>query len=228
MALRLVVWPRAVRRSPAGGDLRWALIKWLCQVSVGLKIHAESSSNGSSQLPPHKTSPLSSHHMAVLSGVLKGAVLTASLVSCAVAGALDAIVMTLEVKMLVNPVSLRDVEWTWTGLFFTQWYGLLGLRVQVFIEYTATDAFLYSSTPSPFGDRRDTPRWELMAGTAACCTQYIRHCPFLAPCSSHGHKAGPLTVRLTSHHHVLSQCGFKKQVRYIPERPGREPVSCVV
>ena len=49
--------------------------------------------------------------------------LTTSLGSCTVAGALD--VVALEVKMIINPVSLRDGERTWavlffTGLFFTQ------------------------------------------------------------------------------------------------------------
>ena len=71
-------------------------------------------------------------------------------------------------KVLVNPVSTWDGEFLWTGLFFTQWYGLHGLRVQVFLQYTATDAFAYSSTPSPFGDRGDTSRWVPMAGSAVC------------------------------------------------------------
>ena len=69
--------------------------------------------------------------------------------------------------------------------------------------------------PGPFGDRGDTPRWGLMAGTAACCSPYIRCCPFFPVQSqstelpattegrwrrrhlSPGHKAGLLTVLLT-------------------------------
>ena len=44
------------------------------------------------------------------------------------------------------------------------------------------DALKIASAPGPFGDRRDTPRWRwrLMAGTAACCTQFCRCCPFLS------------------------------------------------
>ena len=58
-----------------------------------------------------------------------------------------AIVSALEVKFPVSPVSLRDGEFLWTGLFFMQWRGLLGLWLQVFLEYTATDAFTYSKHP---------------------------------------------------------------------------------
>ena len=65
-----------------------------------------------------------------------------------------------------------------------------------------------------------------MAGTAPCCTQYIRCCPLfpvqsqsaelLATTegewrrrhSSQGHKAGPLIPRLTSLHRALWQGGF--------------------
>ena len=48
------------------------------------------------------------------------------------------------------------------------------LRVQVVFEYMAMDAEKYSNAPGPLlgADRN-----------AACCTQYIRHCPFLAPCT---------------------------------------------
>ena len=53
-----------VRGSPGTTPPRCVLIKWLCRVSVGLKIHAESSSNGSSQPASHKSSTLSSHHVA--------------------------------------------------------------------------------------------------------------------------------------------------------------------
>ena len=63
----------------------------------------------------------------------------------------------------------------------------------------------------PFGDRGDLLRWRPMAGSAACCTPYIRYCPFFPVQSqptellatteerrrrrrhSPGHKAGPLT-----------------------------------
>ena len=82
---------------------------------------------------------------------------------------------------------------------------------------------------SPLGSRRHTLHGSmgLMAGQAACCTQYIRCFPFLsvflpARCTvtvsgaaghnrggvverggfSQGHKAGPLTVLLTSLHNV--------------------------
>ena len=39
-----------------------------------------------------------------------------------------------------------------------------------------------------FGDRGDTPRWGLMAGSVACCTTYIRCCPF-GPCTVAVHGA---------------------------------------
>ena len=60
--------------------------------------------------------------------------------------------------------------------------GAPGSRAQVFLEYTATDAFTCSSTPSPFGDRGDTPRWGPMAGSAAWCLRFFRCCP-LFPCT---------------------------------------------
>ena len=87
------------------------------------------------------------------------------------------------------------------------------LRVHVFLKYMAVDTSVYVSAPGPFGDRGDTPRWGLMAGTAACCTQYIRCCAFSSQYShsqpscrpqprgrwrrrhlSQGHEAGLLTV----------------------------------
>ena len=116
--------------------------------------------------------------------------------------------------MFVNPVSLGDEEFRWTG-FFIYIFGAPGLLVQVFIEYLAIDAWEFASAPGPFGDRGDTPRWGPMAGTAACCTQYMRCCPFfpVQPQStelpattkgrwrrrhlSPGHKAGLWTVLLT-------------------------------
>ena len=70
--------------------------------------------------------------------------------------------------------------------------------------------------PWSLRDRGDTPRWGLMAGSAACCTQFFRCCPFsflVQPQStelpattegrwrrrhlSPGRKAGLLTVLLT-------------------------------
>ena len=46
-----------------------------------------------------------------------------------------------------------------------------------FLDYMAIDALMYVSAPDPAWGRGDTPRWGLMAGFAACCTQYIRCCP---------------------------------------------------
>ena len=48
--------------------------------------------------------------------------------------------IALEVKFPVNPVSHRDEELLWTGTFYWR-VGFPGLRVQVFTEYTAIDAF---------------------------------------------------------------------------------------
>ena len=79
----------------------------------------------------------------------------------------------------------------------------------------------FASAPGPFGDRGDTPRWGPMAGTAACCTQYIRCCPLFPvqsqsaelPATTEGewqrrhslqeHEAGLLTVLSTSRHQTL-------------------------
>ena len=61
------------------------------------------------------------------------------------------------------------------------------LRVRVFLKYMAVDTLFFVSAPGPFWDRGDMPRWGLMAGTAACCTQYIRHCPFLSPFTLYSH-----------------------------------------
>ena len=84
--------------------------------------------------------------------------------------------------LLINPVSLGDGEWTWTGLWLrgcTLYVaGIPGL--QVFIEYMAMDVLKFASVPGSFGDRGDTPRWGLMAGTAACCTRFVRCCPFVS------------------------------------------------
>ena len=46
-----------------------------------------------------------------------------------------------------------------------------------FLDHMAIDAFMHVSAPDPAWGRGDTPRWGLMAGIAACCTQYIRCCP---------------------------------------------------
>ena len=80
------------------------------------------------------------------------------------------------VKLFVNPVSLKDGEFRWTVLYLL--IGASCLWVQVFTEYTAIVVLKYSSAPDAFGDRGDTPRWGPMAGSAACCTPYIRCCPF--------------------------------------------------
>ena len=118
-----------------------------------------------------------------------------------------AVVISLEVKFPVNPVSLRDGGLRWTGLSV-----VLGLWIPVFLQNTATDAFTYTSTPGPFGGRGYTPRWGPMAGSAAWCTPYIRCSPFFPAQSqptelpatteerwrrrhlSQGHRAGPLAV----------------------------------
>ena len=55
------------------------------------------------------------------------------------------------------------------------------VRVRVFFEYMAIVALKFASTPGPFGDRGDTPRWGLMAGAAACCAQFFRCSPFSFP-----------------------------------------------
>ena len=50
--------PPAVQRSPGRWKFpRCVLIKWLCRVSVGLKIHAVSSSDCSSRPASHNTGP---------------------------------------------------------------------------------------------------------------------------------------------------------------------------
>ena len=51
--------------------------------------------------------------------------------------------------------------------------------VFAFLEYLAIDELKCSRAPGPSGDRGCTPRWGLMAGYAACCTQYIRYCPMV-------------------------------------------------
>ena len=106
------------------------------------------------------------------------------------------------------------------------WYILrrciLDLRVEVFTENMAIDALKYSSAPGPFGDRGDTLRWGLMAGSAAWRTPYLRCCPFFPvqrqptelPATtegrwrrrhlSPGHKAGLLTVLL-----MCTGCAFQ-------------------
>ena len=51
------------------------------------------------------------------------------------------------------------------------WYDGFSL-VQDFLEYLATVALIFTRATGP------SPRWEPMAGSAACCTPYIRCCPF--------------------------------------------------
>ena len=113
----------------------------------------------------------------------------------AVASALDAIVMALMVEYFSIPppfglgsVSGRDYSMDeivlhavvpFTGLYGYKYAGFPGLRALVFFEVMAIDTLMFSSAPGPFGDRGGTPRWGLMAGSAACCTQYIRCCPLV-------------------------------------------------
>ena len=92
----------------------------------------------------------------------------------------------------------------------------LARRACVHIDFVFWDFLNYGSATGPFGDRGDTPRCGLMAGTAACCTQFFSYCPFSFPVQpqstelpattegrwrrrhlSPGHKAGLLTVLLT-------------------------------
>ena len=92
----------------------------------------------------------------------------------------------------------------------------LARRACVHFDFVFWVFLNYGCAPGPFGDRGDTPRWGLMAGTAACCTPYFRCCPFSFPVQpqstelpattegrwrrrhlSPGHKAGLLTVLLT-------------------------------
>ena len=92
----------------------------------------------------------------------------------------------------------------------------LARRACVHIDFVFWDFLNFGCAPGPFGGRGDTPRWGLMAGTAACCTQFFSCCPFSFPVQpqstelpattegrwrrrhlSPGHKAGLLTVLLT-------------------------------
>ena len=93
--------------------------------------------------------------------------------------------------------------------YFVLFFYAMGTRSH---EYPAIAAMKFPNAPGPFGDRGDTPRWGLMAGFAACCTQYIRCCPWFPvqaqsaelPATTVGessrggslrrHKAGPLIV----------------------------------
>ena len=49
-------------------------------------------------------------------------------------------------KVFVHPVSIGDGEFCWTGFFYLL-IGASGLRVHVFLEYTATDAFTFFQAP---------------------------------------------------------------------------------
>ena len=92
----------------------------------------------------------------------------------------------------------------------------LARRACVHFDFVFWVFLNYGCAPCPFGDRGDTPRWGLMAGTAAWCTPYFRCCPFSFPVQpqstelpattevrwrrrhlSPGHKAGLLTVLST-------------------------------
>ena len=92
--------------------------------------------------------------------------------------------MAPEVKVLINPVSLRDGEWTSTGLslmcctlYVVMLYSggqawLIALQVLVFTVYTATDAPMYLSTPGPLGPRGYAP---MGADGRALCLLYAVH-----------------------------------------------------
>ena len=93
----------------------------------------------------------------------------------------------------------------------------LARRAYVHFDFVFWLFLNYRCAPGPSGDRGDTPRWGLMAGTAACC------CPFSFPVQpqstelpattegrwrrrhlSPGHKAGLLTVLL-----MCTGCAFQ-------------------
>ena len=99
----------------------------------------------------------------------------------------------------------------------------LARRACVHIDFVFWDFLNFGCAPGLFGDRGDTPRWGLMAGTAACCTQFFSCCPFSFPVQpqstelpattegrwrrrhlSPGHKAGLLTVLL-----LCTGCAFQ-------------------
>ena len=80
--------------------------------------------------------------------------------------------------MDVGSIPVNVVRWG------TLWYAVVrSSRVRVFLEYLAIDALKYSRAPDLARDRGGTPQWGLMAGSAACCTTYVRHFPF-APCAA--------------------------------------------
>ena len=89
----------------------------------------------------------------------------------------------------VVTVRLRGTSWCAVGRhFLVRWvrvivYEYYSLRrwyeLHVFLEYEDS---MFASAPGPFGDRGDTARWGLMAGSVACCATYTRRCPF-GPCT---------------------------------------------
>ena len=139
------------------------------------------------------------------------------------------------VGVLINPVFLRDGEPIWTGLFF----GLLaGTRLLWVHGHCRVEV---SKGPRPARGRGDTPRWWLMAGSAACCMQYMRHCP-LFPVQSQSEEL-PATTEgewrrrhssqgrtsdciLNSRHHVLLQGGFSRCSLMRPAPGSRTQVFC--
>ena len=71
------------------------------------------------------------------------------------------------------------------------WYCVWLRHFTGFLEYVAMVVLKFARAPGPSGDRGDMPlmaTWGLMAGHAACCTQYTRCCPF-GPCTGAVHGA---------------------------------------
>ena len=114
-----------------------------------------------------------------------------------------------------------------------QWFYVLW--VHVFLEYVAMAVPKFASAPGPSGDRGGTPRWGLMAGSAACFTTYTRHCPLVPvqsrpaelPATSVGrwrrrhslrrHKGGTRVALFTSRHQALLQGGFNVSLRNVQQ-----------
>ena len=67
-----------------------------------------------------------------------------------------------------------------TSFFGTLWYAVVrSSRVRAFLEYMAKHSLNFGRAPDPSGDRGGARRWGLMAGSVACCTQYIRCSPLV-------------------------------------------------
>ena len=99
---------------------RCVLVKWLCRVSVGLKIHAESSSNGSSRPAPH------------ISGRAKTVVDNVREASCWLSLCSGTSVRTasLETASADGDVDLQEkVRWIWPGSAFAFAVRIAELRV---------------------------------------------------------------------------------------------------